>query len=58
MNIISCYVYGYLVCVLLTERHMSSEILSYLDRLPPLNVFFHVKMAVIYTQTLHKIKEK
>ncbi len=58
MNIFSCYVYDYLVCVLLTDRHMSSEILRCLDRLSTLNVLFHAKMAVIYTETPHKIKEK
>lgn len=58
MNIFSCYVHDHLVCVLLPERHMSSKMLRYLDRLSTLNVCFPVKMAVIYTETLHKIKEK
>ncbi len=58
MNIFSCYAHDYLVCVLLPERHMSSKILRYLDRLPTRNVSFPFKMAVIYTETLHKIKEK
>lgn len=31
MNIFSCYVDGHLVCVLLTARHMSSEIRQAVD---------------------------
>lgn len=58
MNVFSCYVYDCMVCVLLTERRMSSEILRCIDRLSTLNVLFHVKMAVIYTEMPHKIKEK
>ena len=58
MNIFSCYMYDHSVCVLLAERHMSSKKLRYLDKLSTLNVLFHVKMAVIYIETPHKIKEK